>query len=128
MVTTPHAERRESLELRELQTREDEEQLGDSSPSASSGEDYRVTTTRRRSTQSTTVRRASDARKGKGKGKEGTWKSNRITQFWTTHVTLTVPQRSNRDHFGALLALFSISSKTRDTYKPPINQYYPASG
>ncbi|OKO91477.1 hypothetical protein PENSUB_13089 [Penicillium subrubescens] len=101
-VSTPRAqpgERRESLELRELQTREDEEQLGYSSPSASSGEDYRVTT-RRRSTQSTTVRRASDACKGKGKGKEGTWKSNRIAQFWTQHVTLTVPQRSNRDHFA----------------------------
>ncbi|GLI79237.1 hypothetical protein PoHVEF18_007565 [Penicillium ochrochloron] len=102
VVSTPRAqpaERRESLELRELQTREDDEQLGYSSPSASSGEDYRVTT-RRRSTQSTSVRRASDARRGKGKGKEGTWKSNRIAQFWTQHVTLTVPQRSNRDHFA----------------------------
>lgn len=109
-VSTPHgklAERQESLELRELQTREDEEQLGYSSLSASSGEDYRVIT-RRRSTQSTTVRRAQDARKGKGNGK-GAWKSNRIAQFWTQHVTLTVPQRSNRDHFGALLTPSSIS-------------------
>lgn len=125
VVLTPRAqpaERRESLELRELQTREDEEQLGYSSPSASSGEEYRVTT-RRRSTQSTSVRRASDARRGKGKGKEGTWKSNRIAQFWTQHVTLTVPQRSNRDHFGTLLALFS-KRYSINNYHPAVGEWY----
>ncbi|KAJ5369286.1 uncharacterized protein N7496_009046 [Penicillium cataractarum] len=93
--STPRAEppdRRESLELRELQTREDEEQLGYSSPSASSGEEYRVTT-RRRSSTSTTVRRAQPPRKGKDP-------LSRIVRFWTQHVTLTVPQRSNRDHFA----------------------------
>ncbi|KAF3392735.1 hypothetical protein F1880_008866 [Penicillium rolfsii] len=117
-VSTPRAqpaERRESLELRELQTREDEEQLGYSSPSASSGEDYRVTT-RRRSTQSTTVRRVSDAQNSKAKGKGARkFKSNRITQFWTRQVSLIVPQRSNRDHFGAFLAL---SSKFGDFHLP----------
>lgn len=93
-TSTPRAEpsdRRESLELRELQTREDEEQLGYSSPSASSGEEYRVTTRRRSSTS--TVRRAQTPRKGKDP-------LSRIARFWTRHVTLTVPQRSNRDHFG----------------------------
>ncbi|OOQ86851.1 hypothetical protein PEBR_19846 [Penicillium brasilianum] len=93
--STPRAEipdGRESLELRELQTREDEEQLGYSSPSASSGEEYRVTT-RRRSSTSTTVRRAQPPRKGKDP-------ISRLARFWTRHVTLTVPQRSNRDHFA----------------------------
>lgn len=108
---TPRAERspggRESLELRELQTREDEEQLGYSSPSASSGEEYRVTT-RRRSSTSTTVRRAQPPRKGKDP-------ISRLARFWTRHVTLTVPQRSNRDHFGASFALFSVS----DMRSPP---------
>lgn len=102
-TSTPRAEppdRRESLELRELQTREDEEQLGYSSPSASSGEEYRVTT-RRRSSTSTTVRRAQTPRKGKDP-------LSRISRFWTRHVTLTVPQRSNRDHFGTLFTRFSV--------------------
>jgi hypothetical protein len=99
--STPRAEvrdGRESLELRELQTREDEEQLGYSSPSASSGEEYRVTT-RRRSSTSTTVRRAQTPRKGKDP-------LSRLARFWTRHVTLTVPQRSNRDHFGTSFARF----------------------
>jgi uncharacterized membrane protein YidH (DUF202 family) len=69
------------------------------------------------------VRRASDARRGKGKGKEGTWKSNRIAQFWTQHVTLTVPQRSNRDHFGTLLALFS-KRYSINNYHPAVGEWY----
>ncbi|KAJ5464934.1 uncharacterized protein N7458_000620 [Penicillium daleae] len=92
----PRAEppdRRESVELRELQTREDEEQLGYSSPSASSGEEYRVTTRRTSVARSTTSVRST--RKGKG-----VLRSSRIARFWTRHVALTVPQRSNRDHFA----------------------------
>jgi hypothetical protein len=95
----PRAEppdRRESLELRELQTREDEEQLGYSSPSASSGEEYRVTTRRTSVARSTTSVRST--RKGKG-----VLRLSRIARFWTQHVALTVPQRSNRDHFGTFV-------------------------
>ncbi|KAJ5133061.1 hypothetical protein N7448_007219 [Penicillium atrosanguineum] len=78
---------REALELREIQTQEDHE-LDYSSPSASSGEEYRVT---RRTTSRRSVRRPGVERKG-------TW--HKICRFWTHHVTLTVPQKSNRDHFA----------------------------
>ncbi|KAJ5104240.1 hypothetical protein N7532_004769 [Penicillium argentinense] len=82
----PHADEREALELHEIQTREDDE-LNYSSPSASSGEEIRVTTRRTRSRASIP---ATD--------RKGPW--GRVCRFWTHHVTLTVPQKSNRDHFA----------------------------
>ncbi|OQE28870.1 hypothetical protein PENSTE_c003G08112 [Penicillium steckii] len=78
---------REALELHEIQTREDDE-LNYSSPSASSGEEVRVTTRRTRS-------RASATSTHQGKDP---W--SRVCRFWTHNVTLTVPQKSNRDHFA----------------------------
>lgn len=81
---------REALELHEIQTREDDE-LNYSSPSASSGEEVRVTTRRTRSRASVT-----SAHQGKHP-----W--SRVCHFWTHNVTLTVPQKSNRDHFGKLM-------------------------
>lgn len=76
----------EAFELQEIQTHEDN-QLDYSSPSASSGEEYRVSrrTTRRR------VRPPGVHRKGL---------FGKFAWFWTHHVTLTVPQKSNRDHLG----------------------------
>lgn len=81
---------REALELHEIQTREDDE-LNYSSPSASSGEEVRVTTRRTRS-------RASATSTHQGKDP---W--SRVCRFWTHNVTLTVPQKSNRDHFGEFI-------------------------
>jgi hypothetical protein len=79
----------ETLELQRIQTREDDEQLNYSSASASSGEEYRMTTTRTASRSS--VRRPRPERKG-------AWK--KVCSFWNHNVTLTVPQKSNRDHLG----------------------------
>ncbi|KAJ5151437.1 uncharacterized protein N7482_010689 [Penicillium canariense] len=90
-LPSPRAEPSEgqgALELQEMQTREDEEQLGYSSASASSGEEYRVT---RRATSRSTARRPQTPEKG-------SW--SKFARFWTHHVTLTVPQRSNRDYFA----------------------------
>jgi hypothetical protein len=78
----------ESLELQEIQTREDDEQLNYSSASASSGEEYRMTT---RTASRASVRRPRPERKG-------AWK--KVCKFWTHNVTMTVPQKNNRDHLG----------------------------
>jgi hypothetical protein len=83
------ADDREALELHQIQTHEDAE-LNDSSPSVSSGEEIRITTRRTRSRASVQSTRAH-------RGKDP-W--SRLCRFWTHHVTLTVPQKSNRDHFG----------------------------
>jgi hypothetical protein len=80
---------REAIELREIQTQEDHE-LDYSLASASSGEEYRVA---RRTTSRRSVRRPRVQRKGG-------WQ--KICRFWTHNVTLTVPQKSNRDHLGEL--------------------------
>jgi hypothetical protein len=87
--THAHAEAddREALELHQIQTHEDAD-FNDSSPSVSSGEEIRITTRRTRS-------RASIQSTHRGKDP---W--SRLCRFWTHHVTLTVPQKSNRDHFG----------------------------
>lgn len=76
----------EAIELQRIQTHEDNE-LDYSSPSASSGEEYRIS----RQTTRRSVRRPRAHQKG-------LW--SKIVRFWTHHVTLTVPQKSNRDHFG----------------------------
>lgn len=78
----------EALELQQIQTREDDEQLNYSSASASSGEGYRVTT---RTASRTSVRRPRPERKG-------IWK--KVCRFWARNVSMTVPQKSNRDHLG----------------------------
>lgn len=78
----------EALELQQIQTREDDEQLNYSSASASSGEEYRVNT---RTASRSSLRRPRRERKG-------VWK--KVCSFWTHNVTLTVPQKSNRDHLG----------------------------
>lgn len=84
---------REALELQEIQTRDDNE-LNDSMPSNSSGEEYRVVTRR---TTSRALAARTDARQRR-QSRNGTW--GKLTQFWTHHVTLTVPHESNRDYFG----------------------------
>jgi hypothetical protein len=87
--TSAHHDDWEAFELDRIQTREDDE-LNYSDPSASSGEEYRITTTTRRTTS-----RASTQQREAGKGP---W--SRICRFWGRHVSLTVTQKSNRDHFG----------------------------
>lgn len=79
---------REALELQEIQTHEDNE-LDYSTPSASSGEEPQLS----RQTTRRSVRRPRVHRKG-------WW--NKIARFWTHQVTLTVPQKSNRDHLGEI--------------------------
>ncbi|KAJ5818832.1 hypothetical protein N7474_004423 [Penicillium riverlandense] len=81
-------DQREALELQEIQTREDNE-LDYSTPSASSGDEYRPPT--RRIVSHASVRKARESRKG-------LW--GKLTRFWTRNVTLTVSQKSNRDHFA----------------------------
>ncbi|KAJ5295309.1 hypothetical protein PENANT_c001G10228 [Penicillium antarcticum] len=85
--TSARRDDREALELHQIQTREDDE-LDYSDPSASSGEEYRMTTYRTASRASTLDREAG----------KGPW--SRIRRFWCRHVILTVPQKSNRDHFA----------------------------
>lgn len=84
--------RSEALELQEIQTHEDNE-LNYSTPSASSGDEYRVVTRR---TISRTLSARADARRRQSR--KGVW--GKFTRFWTHHVTLTVPHKSNRDYFG----------------------------
>ncbi|CAG8364220.1 unnamed protein product [Penicillium salamii] len=81
---------REALELQEIQTREDNE-LNESTASASSGDEYRVVTRR------TTSRIAARA-EARRQARKGAW--GKLTRFWTHHVTLTVPHKSNRDYFA----------------------------
>lgn len=84
---------RDALELQEIQTHEDDE-LNYSTASNSSGDEYRVVT--RRTTSRALAARA-DARQHR-EARKGAW--GKLTRFWTHHVTLTVPQKSNRDYFG----------------------------
>ncbi|KAJ5280649.1 hypothetical protein N7478_006021 [Penicillium angulare] len=84
------ADDREALELHQIQTHEDNE-LDYSSLSASSGDEYRVTT--RRTISRMTTQRSRNVRKT-----TGLW--YRFCRSWTHHVTLTVSQKSNRDHFA----------------------------
>lgn len=81
----------EPLELHEIRTHEDE-QLDLSDPSASSGDEYVVP--RRTPSRSSRGSRASR----ESRHRKGLW--GQIYRFWTRHVMLTVPQKSNRDHFG----------------------------
>ncbi|PYI08765.1 hypothetical protein BO78DRAFT_395361 [Aspergillus sclerotiicarbonarius CBS 121057] len=76
----------DALELREIATQDDDE-AGFSTESISSGE-YRI---RPQRTVSRTVHTNREASKG-------LW--GRIRRFWTRNVVLTVPQKSNRDHFA----------------------------
>ncbi|PYI13439.1 hypothetical protein BO99DRAFT_407510 [Aspergillus violaceofuscus CBS 115571] len=77
---------RDAFELRNVST-QDVDEAGFSTDSISSGE-YRVRTLR---TVSQATPRSRESRKG-------AW--GRLERFWTRHVVLTVPQRSNRDHFA----------------------------
>ncbi|KAA8648434.1 DUF202 domain-containing protein [Aspergillus tanneri] len=77
---------REALELHEIETHEDRT----SSASISSGE-YRVSTHRTGSSASQRTVQSRAPRKGF---------AGRIERFWTRNVVLTVPQKSNRDHFA----------------------------
>ncbi|KAJ5167634.1 uncharacterized protein N7482_003228 [Penicillium canariense] len=82
----PSPREAETIELDEIQTHEDNEQMNYSSPSVSSGEEYRMT----RVTSRSTVRRRSE--------RNGAW--SKVCRFWRHNVTLTVPQKSNRDHLA----------------------------
>ncbi|KNG83249.1 hypothetical protein ANOM_009059 [Aspergillus nomiae NRRL 13137] len=80
---------RDALELHEIETQLDHE-LNCSTPSISSGE-YRITTRRTASRTSQRTERSRAPRKGL---------VGKIERFWTRNVVLTVPQKSNRDHFA----------------------------
>ncbi|KAB8273244.1 hypothetical protein BDV30DRAFT_211080 [Aspergillus minisclerotigenes] len=80
---------RDALELHEIETQLDHE-FGSSTASISSGE-YRITTRR---TASRTSQRTEGSRAPR-KGLLG-----KVQRFWTRNVVLTVPQKSNRDHFA----------------------------
>ncbi|KAJ5966855.1 hypothetical protein N7501_003103, partial [Penicillium viridicatum] len=82
-----------ALELQQLQTREDNE-LDYSTPSASSGDEYRVVT--RRTTSRALASRA-DAQQRR-QARKGIW--GKLTRIWTHSVTLTVPHKSSRDYFA----------------------------
>jgi hypothetical protein len=84
---------REALELQEIQTYEDN-QLEDSTQSNSSGDEYRVVT--RRTTSRAEAARVESRRRRLAR--KGAW--GKFARFWTHHVTLTVPHKSNRDYFG----------------------------
>ncbi|GLA56442.1 hypothetical protein AtubIFM56815_010648 [Aspergillus tubingensis] len=79
----------DALELRNIATQDDDE-AGFSTESISSGE-YRIRTHR------TVSRTTHSNREDTSKGLTG-----RIRRFWTRNVVLTVPQKSNRDHFAAM--------------------------
>lgn len=79
---------RDALELHEIETQDDE--AGTSTASISSGE-YRVTTHRTGSRNSQRTVQSRAPRKGV---------AGYVQRFWTRSVVLTVPQKSNRDHFG----------------------------
>ncbi|KAJ5520957.1 hypothetical protein N7463_001410 [Penicillium fimorum] len=83
----------EAHELQEIQTHEDNE-LDYSTPSASSGDEYRIVT--RRTTLRALASRA-EARQRR-QARKGIW--GKLTQLWTHNVTLTVPQKSSRDYFA----------------------------
>lgn len=83
---------RDVLELDEIQTHEDSD-LDLSTPSVSSGDEYRVTINR------TTSRRPLREHKGP-------W--GKLCRFWTHRVTLTVARKSNRDHFGWYPSIMAI--------------------
>ncbi|KAL3253387.1 hypothetical protein ABHI18_009530, partial [Aspergillus niger] len=76
----------DALELRNIATQDDDE-AGFSTESISSGE-YRIRTHR------TVSRTTHSNREHTSKGLAG-----HIRRFWTRNVVLTVPQKSNRDHF-----------------------------
>ncbi|KAJ6124731.1 hypothetical protein N7471_012048 [Penicillium samsonianum] len=79
---------REALELHSIQTREDND-LDYSSLSGSSGDEHYVPTHRTTSQADSWRRR---------EARNGLW--GQICRFWTRHVSITVPQKSNRDHFA----------------------------
>ncbi|KGO73834.1 protein of unknown function DUF202 [Penicillium italicum] len=79
---------REALELQSIQTHEDNE-LDDSTPSGSSGDEHHVST--HRTTSQADSRRRREAR-------NGLW--GQICRFWTRQVIITVPQKRNRDYFA----------------------------
>ncbi|KAJ5184022.1 hypothetical protein N7492_001638 [Penicillium capsulatum] len=87
--TSPDAD--QALELHEIQTHEDN-QLDLSLPSASSGEEYRVTTRASRTTTRST--RPNDER-------PRAWR--RLCKFWTHNVTLTVAQKTLERTFLAYI-------------------------
>ena len=87
---------RDALELHQIETQLDNE-FGSSTASISSGE-YRITTRRTASRTSQRTERSQAPRKGL---------LGKVQRFWTRNVVLTVPQKSNRDHFGKLIT-FSI--------------------
>ncbi|KAJ5400283.1 hypothetical protein N7465_010772 [Penicillium sp. CMV-2018d] len=80
----------EALELQTIQTQEDND-LDYSTASGSSGDERHVST--HRTTSQADSQRRREARKG-------LW--GKICRFWTRQVIITVPQKSNRDHFGTL--------------------------
>ncbi|OQD88782.1 hypothetical protein PENANT_c003G06866 [Penicillium antarcticum] len=84
---------REALELREIQTLEDN-RLEESTQSNSSGDEYRVVT--RRTTSRAAAARVESRRRRLAK--KGAW--GKFARFWTHHVTLTVPHKSSRDYFA----------------------------
>ncbi|KAJ5498554.1 hypothetical protein N7453_007605 [Penicillium expansum] len=89
---------REALELHSIQTHEDNE-LDYSTPSGSSGDEHHVPT--HRTTSQADSRRRREAR-------SGLW--GQICRFWARQVIITVPQKSNRDHFGTLFSGYAVGN------------------
>ncbi|EKV05125.1 hypothetical protein PDIG_38240 [Penicillium digitatum PHI26] len=87
---------REALELHSIQTHEDNE-LDCSTPSGSSGDEHPVSTHQTASQAGSRRRREAH---------NGLW--GQICRFWTRHVIITVPQKSNRDHFGTLFSGYAV--------------------
>ena len=99
---------REAIELREIQTREDDE-LDLSSASISSGE-YRVENPPRSRSRPASVQTTANDSKGP---------FGRVRSFWTRHVVLTVPQKKNRDFFGEFLQPLLIDACAARTDRIP---------
>lgn len=81
---------REGIEMHEISTHDDDD-LDLSSASVSSGES-RIVPTR------VTSRASRLSRAESKKERKGVW--GYVYRFWISHIILTVPQKSNRDHFG----------------------------
>jgi hypothetical protein len=86
---------REAFELHNIQTREDDD-LDYPDPSGSSSDEYHGTV--RRTASRTDSQRELQAR-------NGVW--GRICRFWARHVSITVSQKANRDHFGMFDIVFA---------------------
>lgn len=90
----------DALELHEIRTQEDNPDDGyaESTVTVSSGENRVVPC---RTVSRTTDRSRNSTRSSSKPPRKGLWGA--IGRFWTRNVVMTVPQKSNRDHYGTSL-------------------------